>query len=77
MYNLYQSKLRKDIQQEVYRNPTFTAKIFGKEYFGTIKVKNIGPRKLQRYQIMGVELPSDKEYVRSEIANIKKQFRKK
>lgn len=77
MYNLYQSQLRKDIQQELYRNPTFTAKIFGKDYFGTIKVKKIGPRKLQRYQIMGVELPSDKEYVRNEIAKIKKQFRKK
>ena len=77
MYNLYQSQLRNDIQQEVYHNPTFTAEIFGKHYFGTIKEKKIGPRKLQRYQIMGVELPSDKEYIRSEIAKIKKQFSKK
>ena len=77
MCNLYQSQLRKDVQKEVYRNPTFTAKIFGKEYFWTIKEKKIGPWKLQRYQIMGVELPSDKEYVRSEIAKIKKHFRKK
>ena len=77
MYNLYQSQLRKDIQQELYRKPTFTLELFGKEYFGTIKEKKIGPRKLQRYQIMGVELPSDKEYVHSEIAQLKKHFRKK
>lgn len=77
MYNLYQSQLRKDIQKEVYHNPTFTVDLFGKEYFGTIKVKKIGLWKLNRYQIMGVELPSDKEYIRSEIAKIKKQFSKK
>jgi len=33
MHNLYQSKLRKDIQHEIYRNPTFTVEFFGKEYF--------------------------------------------
>jgi lipid II:glycine glycyltransferase (peptidoglycan interpeptide bridge formation enzyme) len=77
MYSLYQSQLRKDIQKEVYHNPTCTVDLFGKQYFGTIKVKKIGPWKLQRYQIMGVELPSDTKYVRSEIAKIKKQFRKK
>lgn len=77
MYNLYQSQLRKDIQTIIYRKPTFTVEIFGKEYFGTIKEKKIGPRTLKWYQVMGVELPSDKEYVRSEIARIKKEFRKK
>lgn len=77
MYNLYQSQLRKDIQHDLYRNPTITVELFGKHYFWTIKVKNIGPRKLQWYQIMGVELPSDKEYIRSEVANLRKKFRKK
>ncbi len=55
----------------------FTVQLFGKEYFWTIKTKKIWPRKLQRYQIMGVELPSDKKYVRDEIANLKKKFRGK
>ena len=41
MYNLYQSKLRKDIQHEIYRKPMFTVEIFGKEYFGSIKEKKI------------------------------------
>ena len=77
MYNIYQSQLRKDIQHKIYRKPIFTVELFGKEYFWTIKVKKIGPRTLQRYQVMGVELPSNKEYVRSEIAKLKKHFRKK
>lgn len=77
MYNLYQSNLRKNIQQNVYDNPTFTVQLFGKPYFGTIKAKKIGPWTLQRYQLMGVELPGDKKYVRTEIAQLKKKFRKK
>jgi len=77
MYNLYQSQLRKDIQHNVYRNPTFTVQLFGKEYFGVIKPKKIGPFTLQRCQIMGVELPDDQKYVRSEIAKLKNKFRKK
>lgn len=77
MYNLYQSQLRKDIQQEIYRKPTFTVTLFGKQYFGTIKTKRFGPFKLQRYQIMGVELPSDQAYVQTELAQLKKNFKGK
>ena len=55
----------------------FTVELFGKEYFGSIKEKKIGPWKLTWYQVMGVELPSDKEYVRSEIAKLKNKFRNK
>lgn len=77
MYNLYQSKLRKDIQGEVYCNPTFSVEIFGKEYFWTIKTKKFWPFTTRRYQIMGVELPDDKEYIQKEVAKLKKSFRKK
>lgn len=77
MYNLYQSSLRKDIQQQIYRKPTFTITLFGKEYFGTIKTKKFGPIRLQRYQVMGVELPNDQEYVRQELAQLKKNFKGK
>ncbi len=74
MHNLYQSKLRKDIQHEIYRNPTFTVEFFGKEYFWTIKTKKIWPFTTQRYQIMGVQLPDDKEYVHREISKLKKHY---
>ncbi len=77
MYNLYQSKLRKDIQHEIYRKPMFTVKLFGKEYFGTIKEKKIWPFVTRRYQIMGIELPADKEYVQKEMVNLRKGFRGK
>lgn len=75
MYNLYQSKLRKDIQYEVYRKPMFTVEFFGKEYFGSIKEKKIWPFTTRRYQIMGVELPDDQEYIQKELAKLKKSFR--
>lgn len=77
MYNLYQSKLRKDIQGTIYRNPICTVELFGKEYFWTIKTKKFWPFTTRRYQIMGVELPDDKEYIQKEVAKLKKSFRKK
>ncbi len=77
MYNLYQSQLRKDIQQVIYRKPTFTMELFGKEYFWTIKTKKIWPFTTKRYQIMGVELPVDKKYVYSELLKLKKHFKGK
>lgn len=77
MYNLYQSKLRKDIQHEIYRKPMFTVELFGKEYFGSIKEKKIWPFMTRRYQIMGIELPEDKEYVQKELKNLRKKFRGK
>jgi len=52
MYNFYQSKIRKDIQKEVYRKPHFSMHLFGTEYFGVIKEKKIGPWKLRWHQIL-------------------------
>lgn len=77
MYNLYQSKLWKDIQHDIYRKPMFTVELFGKKYFWSIKEKKIWPFTTRRYQIMGIELPDDQEYVQKEIAKLKKSFRKK
>jgi hypothetical protein len=77
MYNLYQSQLRKDIQTIVYKRPFMTINIFGKDYFALVKPKSFGPIKAQRIQIMGVELPNDKEYVKQEIKRVKKELSKK
>jgi len=77
VYNLYQSNLRKDIQTKIYNKPYFTVKLFGKEYFWLIKEKKIWPIKTKRLQIMWVELPTDKEYVRSEINRLKEIYKKK
>lgn len=76
MYNLYQSKLRIDINQKIYRKPSFSVDLFWKKYFGLIKSKKIGPFKFQRYQIMWIELPDDKEYVKSEIEKLKIKYSK-
>lgn len=55
----------------------FTVEIFGKEYFGTIKEKKIWPFTTRRYQVMGVELPSDKEYVTKELTKLREKFKRK
>ena len=77
MYNLYQSQLRKDIQTIVYKRPSMTISIFGKEYFALIKDKKFWPIKSQWIQVMGVELPSDKDYVKQELLRVKKELSKK
>jgi len=77
MYNLYQSQLRKDIQTIVYKKDSMTISIFGKEYFAIRKPKSFGPIKAEWIQIMGVELPSDKEYVKEELKRVKKELSKK
>lgn len=84
MYNLYQSQLRKDIQTKIYNKPFFTVKLFGKEHFGLIKEKKIGPFTTKWLQIMGVEFPTikstwklDHKYIQSEIKKIKKYYNNK
>lgn len=76
MYNLYQSKLRKDIQTKIYEKPYFTIELFGKEYFWLIKEKKIWPFKTKWLQIMGIDLPTDKDYVRSELNKLKNIYKK-
>lgn len=75
MYNLYQSQVWKDIQTQVYHKPTFTINLFGKEHFGIIKRKKIWPFQIQRFQIMWVELPNDKQLVIKEINRIREEYK--
>ena len=77
MYNLYQSQLRQDIQTIVYQRPSMKVNIFGKEYFAIVKPKSFGPIKAQWIQIMGVDLPNDKNYVLSELKRVKKELAQK
>ena len=77
MYNLYQSQLRQDIQTIVYQKPSMTIRLFGKDYFALIKDKSFGPVKAQWIQVMGVQLPNDKEYVKQELLRVKKELGKK
>jgi len=68
--------LRKDIQTKIYEKPCFTINLFGKEYFWLIKEKKIWPFKTRWLQIMWIDLPTDKDYVRKELANLKKKYSK-
>lgn len=76
MYNLYQSKLRRDIQTIVYKRPSMTINLFGKEYFALIKDKKIWPIRSQWVQILWVELPSNKDYVKQELQRVQKELRR-
>ena len=76
MYNLYQSNLRKDIQTKIYDKPYFTVQLFGKEYFWLIKEKKVWPFKTKWLQIMWVEFPTDKDYVKSELKKLQKKYKK-
>lgn len=72
--SLYQSSIRQTIQQDIYNKPTFTMKLFDKEYFWTIKTKKLGPITLKRYQILGIHLPDNPEEIRKAIRYIKQKF---
>lgn len=74
MYNLYQSQLRQDIQTKVYNKSYFFVDLFGKKYFWLVHEKNIWPIKLKWLQIMWVELPSDKKYVKAELQRLKEKY---
>lgn len=74
MYNLYQSQLRQDIQTKVYNKSYFFVDLFGKKYFWLVHEKKLWPIKLKWLQIMWVELPSDKNYVKSELKRLKEKY---
>ena len=72
--SLYQSKIRKTIQRDIYKKPTFSVKLFDREYFGTIKVKSILGIPFRRYQIMGIDIDLDKTKIEEAKKIIKEQF---
>lgn len=74
VYNLYQSNIWKDIQTKIYNKESFTENLFWKEYFWLVHEKNIWPIKLKWLQIMWVELPNDKEYIKSELKKLKEKY---
>jgi len=74
LYNLYQSKIRKDIQTQIYGKKSFVENLFWRDYFWLIHEKKIGPVDIKWLQIMWVELPDDKEYVKKELKKLKEKY---
>ena len=54
-----------------------TIRLFGRDYFALIKDKSFGPLKTQWIQIMGVDLPNDRQYVIDELKRVKKELSSK
>lgn len=75
MYGLYQSQIWRKLQAEIYQKPHGFIDLFGKEYFYLIKEKKIWPFRLREMQIMGIEVPDDRELVRAELAKVKQFFK--
>lgn len=73
-YNLYQTQLWKDIQTKVYHKDFFNIHLFGKDYFWLIKRKKIWPISIARYQIMGIDLPNDENFVLSELNKLSETY---
>lgn len=71
---LYQSKIWKSVQKDIYKKPTFSVKLFDREYFGTIKTKSLLGIRFKWYQILGIEVDLDEEKMKKEIKKIKTQF---
>lgn len=59
MINFFQSPIRHDIKSIVYGEDTFSINLFDKEYFGIKKRKKIWPRSLSRFQVLGIEIPTN------------------
>ena len=76
LYNLYQSQIRKDIQTQVYNKKSFIEHLFWKDYFWLVHEKKIWTISIKWLQIMGVELPENKEYVKKELVKLKQKYEK-
>lgn len=59
MYNFFQSPIRKDIKTIIYQEESFSITLFDKEYFWITKKKTLWPIWLSRFQVLGVELPTN------------------
>lgn len=76
MYNLYQSQLRKDIQSGVYKKIYHSIPLFDQEYNAVIRSRKIWPVTIQRIQILWVQRPEDKQYIKSQLKIFSTYIRK-
>ena len=74
MYNFYQSPLRRELTKNVYKKPTFEMHLLGKQHFGVIREKKLGPRTFRWYQILGVEIGDKHEQLKKDIERIKEEY---
>ena len=72
--SLYQSPIRKTIQKDIYKKPTFSVNIFGREYFWTIKTKWLFGIQFKRYQILWVDVELDNDAINEAVKSIQEQF---
>lgn len=76
MYNFFQSQIRRDIKTIIYNEDSFSINLFDTEYFWIKKTKNIWPLWLSRFQVLGVELPTNNtERIKDQVKKIHHDYR--
>lgn len=76
MYNIYQSSRRKQIQYEVYAKDYTTIRLFDTDYVATVKEKKLWPLSIRWIQVLWIEFPNNQEYIKQEIATLKRSLSK-
>ena len=75
--SFYQSDLRKYINKEIYKKPTFETTIAGKKYFGIVKSQRRLGKTLNWYMIHGIQwvdlMNRDKEFAET-VKHIRRDF---
>jgi len=75
--SFYQSDLRRTINQDIYKKPTFETTIAGKEYFGIVKSQRRLGKTLNRYMIHGIQwitLEKDNKELLETVKHIRRDF---
>ena len=72
MHQFLQWKLRKTINKQIQYKELFDFSFGGKDYFGIVKHKPVGPMKLQRLQAMGIVVPENTHACADQFRHIQK-----
>jgi hypothetical protein len=76
MYNFFQSQIRRDIKTIIYKEDSFSVTLFDTEYFWIKKTKHIWPLWLSRFQVLGVELPTNNtERIKDQVQKIHRDYK--
>lgn len=75
--NFYQSDLRRYINKEIYKKPSFTLEFLWKKYFGTIKEQKKLGKSFRWFMVHGMErgdLLYFNEEIKKELARVRRDF---
>lgn len=73
--SFFQSPIRKHIKTIIYGEESFSITLFDQEYFGIKKSKSLWPVSISRYQVLGVQLPTNNmPWVADQVAKVYRDY---